>query len=925
MNNQNYQILARPKQYLKTHLKNVKKLMLDLYISDNCEFNSFFPNQGINFNKKKFFSDIIEIIALCHDFGKYSPCFQKKLIKFQEGKYNSQLNNLFKTKCEEFENQRGFHVYTSTLMALLITVEFINSRFNLEIPEELLDENNHILNDIRQLIKIIYNVIMYHHSRYLKEKIVDLSSEFDNNILDELKFLFSREKSRIIDEWCSLFSVDLQKIVLNVINKLKKFFNDTQLFEDFLDDLDLNIFFKAKDDSSYFFLYLYLFSLLSSADEHDAGYHYNNVEYKHVFPLEFEPDKDINITLLDKYRNEMAKTSWKNLKSENIKKLRIKLNENVKKFEKTWLESKNSLESLPKIYTLTAPTGAGKTLALIELAFYFREYYQSKTHIFPRIIYCLPFVALADQIGEIIKKILNVKNINTNKLIIHHHLTELSFAEIKKVNDYQESIETYEYRQAKYYINTWNADIIISTMVKLWNVFFETKKTTLKRFNKLANSIIILDEIQTLPVSYWLLFAETLSILSRDYNCTIILSTATQPLIFKSYIELNDYLNNKIYPLEINQFDSKPLNINRYRVIYHSNPININDFKIRLTDFLKDTQENFMIVMNTKRSALEVYKFLKKELYKQDSENISFYFLSSYMIPSHRNKILEELKKNLNQVNSNYLNKKNYNKQLKKRVILVCTQVIEAGIDISFDQVIRDLAPFDSIIQVAGRCNRNDSKDSLGVVNVFEVLNEKNIPFYNLAYHDIVTKEITIEILRKGKVIDINGEKCYIFEEKSLQTLIKPFFTLIKERKMISDGLYALKKNKINELREKLKLIKTYEDSEILFIIGSEKLNGITLNNDVKQFLQELSNKNNNDNNTRKLNSNKIKLIPPSFFHYSISLLKSDFKQLVRKNIIYPIYLNQSKNTISKFYILDLKKHPYLYSEEFGLDILSLN
>jgi CRISPR-associated endonuclease/helicase Cas3 len=266
-----------------------------------------------------------------------------------------------------------------------------------------------------------------------------------------------------------------------------------------------------------------------------------------------------------------------------------------------------------------------------------------------------------DQNFDIFQKVIEKQNQNNSNLIIKHHSsTELKY----KTSDYE-----YDDNQSELIIEGWNAEIICTTFVQFFQTLLSNKNSNLRRFHQLNNSIIILDEIQQIPIEYWKLIQNLLLDISKYLNLDIILATATEPSIFEE---------NQIFRL----CDSTKYfnNLNRQKYIIELEAKTILEFCDSL-EFQED--KSYLFIMNTISAAKDLYKLLDEKL------NCKIGFLSTHIIPKQRLKRIKEIKD-------------------KKYRVVVSTQLVEAGVDIDFDVVYRDLSPLDSIIQSAGRCNRNN-------------------------------------------------------------------------------------------------------------------------------------------------------------------------------------------------------------------------
>jgi CRISPR-associated endonuclease/helicase Cas3 len=351
-----------------------------------------------------------------------------------------------------------------------------------------------------------------------------------------------------------------------------------------------------------------------------------------------------------------------------------------------------------KIYSLNLPTGLGKTLTSLSFALKLREVIKSKNGVEPRIIYALPFLSIIEQNSEIFESVIKANNIepDTSILLKHHHLSEVFYK--KEENEFESD-------EAKILIEGWNSEIIVTTFVQLFHALISNKNKGVRKFHRLANSIIILDEIQSIPVKYWLLLRNTLLTLSEMLNAFIIFVTATEPLIFERG-ETIGLLNKDYYFNALDRVSMKPL---------LNSPMTINS----LSDFFDLSDEKtYLFIFNTITSAKDFYSLVK-------DKGITITYLSTHLIPKERLKRIKGIKE-------------------KKYKVVVTTQLVEAGVDIDFDIVVRDMAPLDSINQASGRCNRNGiSKGETYVVK----LTDKNGRAYASYIYDAVLLDITEKIL----------------------------------------------------------------------------------------------------------------------------------------------------------------------------------
>jgi len=321
-------------------------------------------------------------------------------------------------------------------------------------------------------------------------------------------------------------------------------------------------------------------------------------------------------------------------------------------------------------YSLTLPTGGGKTLNALNAAFRLRETAEFDRK--PRIIYSLPFLSIIDQNHEVLSKVLNNAGIEPSPdILLRHDHTSSGFAE----GEGERLNELSNPNRALLMTEGWNSEIVTTTFVQFFESLVTNRNSNARRFHKMVNSVILLDEIQSVPVKYWGAIKEGLTTLTQEFNSYVILLTATNPLIFEPGDEITELVEN--HEGYFREFD---------RVTY--------EFEGETTldelgqDVVKRTGSepvrDVMVVMNTVASSKELYEQVSGQV---ERETV---YLSTNILPKHRQERIEHIKES------------------DKPLLIVTTQLVEAGVDIDIDIVYRDFAPLDSIVQTAGRCNRED-------------------------------------------------------------------------------------------------------------------------------------------------------------------------------------------------------------------------
>ncbi len=330
------------------------------------------------------------------------------------------------------------------------------------------------------------------------------------------------------------------------------------------------------------------------------------------------------------------------------------------------------------LYQLTVPTGGGKTLASLRFALNHADKYNMD-----RIIYVIPYTSIIDQNADIAREALEDEKDqepHLNRIVLEHH---------SNLTPEEESI------RHKLLCEDWDAPVIFTTMVQFLETLFGSGTRSIRRMHQLANAVIIFDEIQTLPVRCVHLFNMAISFLIRSCGSTVVLCTATQPLL--------DKVTPSQRALQITQeqqmvSDTKRLFEELKRVEVYDSRKNEGWTTLEVTELAKQElyeTGSVLIVVNTKKAAKELFQQLKEH------PEAEVYHLSTNMCPAHRMSILKDIEACLPET---------------RPIICISTQLIEAGINLDFGTVIRYSAGLDSIAQAAGRCNRNNRRPKKGRV-----------------------------------------------------------------------------------------------------------------------------------------------------------------------------------------------------------------
>lgn len=329
------------------------------------------------------------------------------------------------------------------------------------------------------------------------------------------------------------------------------------------------------------------------------------------------------------------------------------------------------------IYTLTVPTGGGKTLSSMRYALEHSRKTKKE-----RIIFVLPYTTIIEQNAKVIRDVLG-KDCD----LLEHHSNVTEDNKIIR-ND---SGEEQDYRLLT---ERWENRIVFTTMVQFLNTFYGKGTRDMRRLHHLLNAVIIFDEVQTVPVKCMALFNGAINFLNRMGNTTTILCTATQPDLssLSKEIELDELGGELVKNVEENFTYLKRVEITNCCTM---KKYTIEDTASFIWKKKKDVS-SLLVVVNKIKTAKKLFDFLKTDVKQNNLENIKLFLLTGEHCTEHRKDILDKLQKALDE---------------GEQVLCVSTSLIEAGVDISFEAAVRNMTKLDSIVQTAGRVNRNGEQD----------------------------------------------------------------------------------------------------------------------------------------------------------------------------------------------------------------------
>lgn len=651
-----------------------------------------------------------ELIAIFHDLGKINPNFQDKL----------KPNRIVKG----YSN----HAYLSAFSFFCAFVGIEGNREKL---------NKWIGADLSQNDLIILTVLIAkHHGNLPNFSPEDYSgagahilSKQDNQNL--FNFLNTKVELPINEFSKHYFQTDDFQYLL-LVEGVQKGYIDRFVFDSHKNSKPLESFLNAQ----------FAFASLLQADKTDAAKFYNLIDdnYNNVH------------SFCSIYKKQLGEYISKLNQDSALNQLRTKIR----------LESITNivtgLNNDKRVFDLTSPTGSGKTLMLLSLAL---EIIKRKGYY--RIIYALPFLSITEQVEAEVLKIFSENQDLIQR--IDSKSTNKRFEDLQEEldgNPDEEKIR--EINLLDFQENTFAYPFVITTFVRFFETLLSNRNLELLKLPNFSKSIFLIDEIQSLPPRLYGFFVAYLTMFCEKFDCYAIISTATQPNFElpdkKLSVNINGIGNGKFvkyakdffrdyekpYPLlSLTYFEDEIFN--RYVINFDKEPIDL----LQLKEKIIAENTSVLIIVNTIDDTKDLFKLLEGGFHKDE-----LLLLNTHLTPNHRKKKIELAKERL---------KKN------QLIILISTQLIEAGVDIDFPVLYRDFATIASIIQSAGRCNRNGKLPELGKVVLFKLMkNGKN-------RSDLIYTGKDGEILRftKESFTEIT------YQEKNLINVQKEFFNRIKE------------------------------------------------------------------------------------------------------------------------------------------------
>ncbi|MCR8644608.1 CRISPR-associated helicase Cas3' [Paenibacillus sp. N1-5-1-14] len=501
------------------------------------------------------------------------------------------------------------------------------------------------------------------------------------------------------------------------------------------------------------FLTKFVFSALIDADRTNTR----------IFEENKQVEQPIDVdSLFDNYYEKLI------LHIESLKK-NTNANSNVNLLRSQMSEQCDRFANNPSgIYTLSIPTGGGKTLASLRYALKHALTFHKK-----RIVYVVPYTTIIEQNAEEVRRILK-----DDKHILEHHSNVIE-SETEDDED-QDGYAVTTQQKLKLARDNWDSPIIFTTMVQFLNVFYAKGSRNIRRLHNLCESVIIFDEVQKVPTACVSLFNHALNFLKDYGQSSMVLCTATQPTLDLVEQKLNINKDAEI----IDEIDDVVEAFKRIELIDRATDETFNNEKLAefVHSSLQETK-SILVILNTKSVVKKLYEQLHRQVMDEKGDIIPVYYLSTSMCASHRKDILDKVRGHLSN---------------DEKIICISTQLIEAGVDVSFECVIRSLAGLDSIAQAAGRCNRH-GKDSIRQVYMIDHADENLDRLKEIAKG----KAITQKMLRDLK-FDPSDHGGHLLSRQAMENYFQEFYmdlktelnySISKIRKDMTNLLFSRKNN----------------------------------------------------------------------------------------------------------------------------------
>ena len=539
------------------------------------------------------------------------------------------------------------------------------------------------------------------------------------------------------------------------------------------------------------FMCRYLYSCLVDADTIDTVKFCKNIKYETLKSNFYECLEKVN----KKLESFTCETE--------LQKVRTKIQK----------QAFDRVDKKSNIYVLNMPTGSGKTLCSIKFALE-RAIKTNKKHI----IYVIPYNSIIDQTAELFQEVFG-----NSANILRHQSTYIY--EDERDEDYKTIINRAE--------ENWDANIVITTMVQFFESMYSNKRSMLRKLHNMTDSIIVFDEAHLISLNILQPCLSSISILSKYFNSEIILLSATMPDYQKMMNEFANF-NTRFFDLIDDTKDFKIFETSKYKYIGDVEKENI-------VDEIQNYKSS-LVVLNKRKNV--------EELYKMSSGNK--YYLTTYLIPKHRKEIIKRIRIQLSELESDYI--EDCIVPIEKRVRVFSTSLIEAGVDLDFHTIFRELNGLDNIIQSAGRCNR-EGKLKTAEVKIFKLSDT-----YSKSVDSIKLK-ITEELIKD----------CGSFDVELIKEYYNRLYFLDKNKNLIMSK--SLLKYCENNHKEPFPFMSYANDFNVIDNMQISLI--IPIDEECKKIIEEIE-------FVGSIDINKLRIL----YNYTINLYKNEFEELLKQKVV---------------------------------------
>ena len=419
------------------------------------------------------------------------------------------------------------------------------------------------------------------------------------------------------------------------------------------------------------------------------------------------------------------------------------------------------------IFRLTVPAGGGKTLSVLRAALAHAKAWNKS-----RILFVMPLLAIIEQNAKEIRKAVG----DTLEVLEHHSGTDPK----PKQEEAQKQETREQQHKLEWLTQSWHHPLIVTTLFQLLMTLFSSETASVRRFQALCNSVIIVDEVQTVPQQMLSLWNAAVNFLAHCCGATVILCSATQPVLENIQPPIQQVQ-------ELVTLTGRQLQVLR-RTTFHMMPGRAKSLP-EVAEWIQQELTripSLLVVCNIKRQAVTLTQTLQAYA---NAQHIRLFHLSASMCPAHRTRRMEEMKSALQQVRQG----------TGPRVLCIATQVMDAGVDVSFHGMLRFLAGADTVVQTAGRVNRHGESETPVPVYMVDILDEKLNPSLSLIRDG---KNATMQLL--GEL----GEAAYQGVDLASNQMTRLYYSILYRE--LKEGMtrYVLEEGSLKNLFDILSINK---------------------------------------------------------------------------------------------------------------------